>query len=155
LIEKIRNAKNKSDADKFKKQLPAILFSGKFSERSKKGLKVHSGYMVIDFDDFEDEVVYANMFDKLKSNKHIALLFRSPSCNGIKAVVRIPSCTADDHERYFHLFNDELKYSYFDKSNCDVSRVCFEAYDPDMYHNQDAIVIEPKLVDNGFSVSEK
>ena len=155
LIEKIRNAKNKSDADKFKKQLPAILFSGKFSERSKKGLKAHSGYMVIDFDDFEDEVVYVNMFNELKSNKHIALLFRSPSGNGIKAVVRIPSCTAEEHERYFGLFNDEFKYNYFDKANCDVSRVCFESYDPYLYYNPDAEVFEPKLVDKGFSVSEK
>ena len=155
LIDKIRNAKSKSDADRFKTQLPAILFSGKFSERSKKGLKVHSGYMVIDFDDFEDQEVYDDMFNKLKLNKHISLLFMSPSGNGIKAVVRIPSSTAEEHERYFNLFDNEFKYSYFDKANCDVSRVCFESYDPDLYYNPDAVVFEPKLVDKGFSVSEK
>src|SRR5699024_7258048 len=46
-------------------------------------------------------------------------------------------------------------YPYFDKANCDVSRVCFESYDPDIYFNPDASVYSPKLVDKGFSVHEK
>lgn len=156
IIDRIRSSKEKSERDDLKvKNLPAILFSGVFSERNKSGLVSHSGGMVIDFDDFESEEIYKEIWKLVVSNPHIITAFRSPSGNGIKAVVKIPECNSEDHSRYFRKFEEEFDYDYFDKSNCDVSRVCFESYDPEIYYNPDATIYAPKLSDKGYSVSER
>lgn len=154
-ILKIRGSDNEDVVKREKNALPAILFSGKFRDRSKKGLEEHSGLMTLDFDDFESEEVYSSMFEELKSNKHVVMLFRSPSGNGIKAIVKIPKCDDKDHERYFRKFEKEFDYDYFDKSTCDVSRACFESYDPNLYYNPKAEVYAPILEDIGYKVSEK
>ena len=151
---KIRAEKDKDKRKKIKYKLPVIIFSGEFSERSKAGLIKHSGLMVTDLDKIPSEDEYFRMFNLLKSNPHVYLAFKSPSGDGIKAVVRIPSCNQYEHEKYFKSFQREFNYDYWDNANCDVSRVCFESYDPNPYINKDATVFESKLVDEGYSVSE-
>jgi len=93
LIEKIRLSKTKEERNKLKQSLPCILFAGEFSERSIKGLIRHSGLMVIDFDEFENNDALLKHFELLKKNKHIFCLFISPSGNGIKGIVRINPCS--------------------------------------------------------------
>lgn len=155
IIESIRKEGDKELKSKLKAKLPAILFSGAFSERNKSGMIYHSGMMVIDFDDFENQKVYHKMWENITNNKHVVFCFRSPSGNGIKAVVRIPKTDAINHERYFKEFQRVYEFDYFDKSNCDVSRVCFESYDPKCYVNKKAEIFSPILEDKGFSISEK
>jgi hypothetical protein len=154
LIEQIRASTNKDERDRLKKKLPAILFAGEFSERNKEGLLNHSGLMVTDFDNFPDEDVYNEMFSKITQNPYVIFAFRGPSGNGIKAVVKIPQCDKFDHERYFKAFKKEFDFEYFDQSNCDVSRVCFESYDPEAFVNLDAETYSPKLIDDGYQFKE-
>lgn len=155
LIESIRNSKNKEQRDNLKKSLPCILFAGEFTERSKNGLKNHSGLMIVDFDKYPNQETMLLDLEMLKLNKHFVSLFISPSGDGIKGVVKIPICNAIDHERYFKAFQKQYNYEYFDKSNCNVDRVCFESYDPDIYINFDAETYEPKLIDEGFTITER
>lgn len=153
-INKIRLSKDKDERDRLKKKLPAVLFAGKFSERNKNGLEKHSGLMVTDFDKFPNDEVYQEMFNKIIANKYVAIAFKGPSGDGIKAVVRIPESDKITHEKYFKSFKDEFNFEYFDQSNCDVSRVCFESYDPNIYVNLEAEVYSPELIDDGYSVKE-
>lgn len=154
LIEKIRSTTDKEKRNEYKKRLPAILFSGEFSERSKKGLISHSGLMITDFDDFPNDDVYNKMFSKITENPFVLLAFRGPSADGIKAVVKIPRCDKFDHEKYFKAFKKEFDFEYFDQSNCDVSRVCFESYDPEAYVNLEAETYSPELIDDGYQIKE-
>ena len=153
-IKAIRSSKSDSEKDRLKKKLPAILFSGIFSQRNKDGCTEHSGFMITDFDKFPSTNEYSRMWNLLKKNEHIFFMFRSPSGNGIKAVVRIPQADKFDHERYFKSFRDEFQYDYFDPKNCDISRVCFESYDPEAYVNKKATIYSPTLVDDGYEVKE-
>ena len=137
-----------------KNKLPCIMFSGEFIERKKTGLKQHSGLMVLDFDKVP-ETDYNRLFNQLKQNKHIIALFRSPSRNGIKGVVRIPECDAKNHEKYFKEFVKDYHYDYIDISGCNVDRVCFESYDPHIYINYKGAEYSPKLTEDGFKVVEK
>ena len=138
-----------------KKKLPCICFNGQFKERSKNGLIEHSGLMVVDFDKYPNVDVMFNHLETLKLNKHIVTLFLSPSGTGIKGLVKIPKCDANTHEKYFKEFDKIFNYDYFDKSNCNVDRVCFESFDPGIYINYDAEVFAPILNDEGYSVNEK
>ena len=155
LVQKVRDAKSKDEADALKKNLPCIIFGGEFRERNKNGLVNHSGLMVVDFDDYPDNDAMYDHLHELKKNPHFVSLFVSPSGNGIKGVVRIPHSDKITHEKYFKAFASHYQYEYFDKSNCNVDRVCFESYDPDIYVNYNAIIYEPLLVDEGYQVKDK
>jgi hypothetical protein len=139
-----------------KKKLPSIIFSGEYSERNRKGLKKHSGLMVLDFDKYPSNKTLNEHLELLKTNKHFVLLFISPSGNGIKGVVRVPN-TLDEitHPQYFKAFQKKFKYEYFDVSNSNVDRVCFESYDPNIYINYEAELFETKIVDEGFTYFSK
>ena len=155
IIDKIRTSTDKKEIDKLKQSLPCIIFGGVFKERNKNGLIEHSGCMVVDFDKYPSLDIMYDHLHELKKNKHFISLFISPSGIGIKGVVHIPKCDKLEHEKYFKAFKEFYEYEYFDKSNCNVDRVCYESFDPDIYINYDAICFEPALIDEGFEVKEK
>lgn len=155
IIEKVRKAPNKKEADAIKQNLPCILFAGEFSERNGNSLIEHSGLMCVDFDKYENDEVMLQHRAILERNPHFILLFTSPSGNGIKGVVKIPKATKETHPKYFTAFQKEFDFDYWDKSCSNVDRVCYESYDPNIYVNLDATIFEPKLIDVGYSNSEK
>lgn len=140
---------------KLKTKLPAILFTGEFERRAIEGMKSHNGLMILDYDKFPNEKELEKQWSGLKKNKHVVLLFISPSENGIKAVIKIPPSDPKTHRKIFNNFNKDFPSDYFDKSNSDVSRVCFESYDPNIYVNWNAEIYSPEIKDEGYSVSEK
>ena len=156
LVEKIRVSKNKNESSKLKNQLPCILFSGTFKERNSRSLIEHSGLMVLDFDKYPNEETMFQQFEVLKENKHIALLFISPSGNGIKAVLRVSNeLDRTTHPKVFKAFNNEFKYSYFDISNSNIDRVCFESYDPNIYYNENAEIYNPEIKEEGYNIKDR
>ncbi len=147
LIDKIRNG-NKD----LKKQLPAIVFAGLFNKRNSNGLKTHSGLMCFDFDNYPSKEELEKQREILKQNKHVVLLFTSPSGNGLKAVVKVSKdLNKQTHPQVFKSFNKVFKYDYFDISCSNIDRVCFESYDKDIYTNYDAEIFLAKTFDEGFS----
>lgn len=148
----IRKAETKEEKNKLKKQLPCILFAGVFSRRAIDGLKEHSGYLVFDLDDLEDVEKTKN---EIKEIPYVVLAFVSPSGRGLKFVIKIPECTAKEHSEYFREFKNQYDYLNVDDSGKDVSRVCFESYDPEPYFNPNAEIFEPKINDIGFTISER
>lgn len=151
-IKIIQEKKTKKERDQEKKKLPSICFSGVFRERSVNGLLQHSGLMVLDFDEVED---IKKLKNKLKKNKTIVSVFVSPSGNGLKAIVRINPCDKNTHSKTFEAFEKEFNYPQLDKSGKDVSRVCFESSDPDIYINYNAEVYNPVLVEKGHDARER
>ena len=154
-IDLIRNAKTKEEADKIKNTLPCIVFSGEFSERNGNGLINHCGLMSVDFDKYPSHDIMIKHLDELKKNKHFVSLFISPSGKGIKGVVSIPNSTKETHPRYFKEFQNKFNFEYWDNSCSNVDRVCFESYDPNIYINYEAEVFNPKLIDKGYSLTER
>lgn len=139
LIERIRKLSDKKKRDELKRGLPSICFSGKFKTRSAQNLIEHSGLICLDFDHFDSPEVLTEWKDKLRNDKYTHILFVSPSGDGLKCVVKIPP-EADHHRDYFDRLRDHYNCSYFDSVTHDVSRVCYESYDPDIYFNQDSDV---------------
>ena len=117
LVEKIRSISDKSERNKLKKQLHCVLFSGAFSNRSKKGLIKHSGLICLDFDSFEDQKTMDKFGKFAKKDVYTKALFISPSGNGYKLIVAIPP---DDHLGSFlalqKYYTEEGWGAYFDKS---------------------------------------
>jgi acetolactate synthase small subunit len=141
LVAEIRKEGDKSKRNEIKKQLPAICFSGTFSKRSDDSLIKHSGLICLDFDGYETKEQMEEERKRIVSDSYVLSAFTSPSGNGLKVIVKIPD-DSDNHKRYFDALGQHFDSKHFDVSTKNVSRVCYESYDPDIYVNADADVWE-------------
>lgn len=137
LIQKIRSNESKDERDRLKQRLPSICFSGTFGERNNSSLKNHSGLICLDFDKVVNPTELKN---KLRSDNTIYSAFISPSGNGVKALVRIPK---NNHLASFLALKE--KYPAIDDACKDVSRVCYESYDPEIWVNPHAKVFTKQI----------
>jgi hypothetical protein len=135
-IDLIRKEKNKEKSSILKSKLVSVCFSGEFSRRSAKNIIKHSGFACLDFDNlptFEDAIC---LRDSLQDNEYIYSAFVSPSGNGVKAIVKIPA-EIENHKKYYEAICETFD-SYLDTKTKDVSRVCYESYDPDLFINENS-----------------
>jgi hypothetical protein len=138
-VELIRSEKDKSIRNSIKKKLPAICFSGTFSQRSDASVIKHSGFICIDFDGFTDEWAMLNARHKMISDSFSYCVFTSPSGDGLKVIVKIPA-EINNHKNYFSSLEKHYNMSEFDVTSKNISRICFESYDPDIYVNDNSSV---------------
>lgn len=153
VVEKIRLEPDKEKRNELKKQLPIVCFNGFFASRSKQGLKKSSGLIVLDFDENLGTIEKAEAKkEELKKNNSIYSAWISPSL-GVKALMKIP--TVVDDAQFKQVFNSiKLKYPELDSSGSDISRACFESYDPNIYVNLDAEKYIPELIEEGITPNE-
>lgn len=129
-----------------KKKLPCILFSGKFSARSIAAITQHSGFICLDFDKFPNEAELSLWRDNLEGDEYTYSVFLSPSGMGLKCVVKIPPY-AEFHKAHFRGLQGYYDCPYFDPNVFDVSRICFESYDPNLQINKDSSLWVGKVFD--------
>lgn len=141
LVEKIRA----SGDGELKKRLPVINFQGVFKERKDSGITEFSGMMPLDFDKFETPEELAECREILIKDKHTYALFTSPSGNGLKVIVRVPVDGAKDYKNYFNSLREYYDNDCFDVSSSNISRLCFESYDPEIFINEKAKIYNVKL----------
>ena len=142
LIEQIREGNTD-----LKKQLPAYSFSGVFTARNDKSCIEHSGFICLDFDKTTKEEI-------LQNSKYIYAAFLSPTGTGVKVLVRIPA-DISTHGARFDALREYFNHASFDPKTRDLSRLCFDSYDPDIYVNTDAPVFEGKLSVSSYNHTEK
>ena len=134
LIKKIRAESNKSVRNTIKANLPSICFSGEFLKRSDIGLQKHSGLICLDLDGYPKTKLLLDDKKKFSKNKYVYSVFISPSGKGLKVLVRIPRETKN-HVGYFNALEKHFKSEFFDKTSKNISRVCYESYDPLIFIN--------------------
>lgn len=139
LVKKIRNEKDKVQRQELKKLLPAICFSGTFNKRSDASLIEHSGLICLDFDGYPKQKELLQDKENLSKNKYVFSVFISPSGNGLKVLVKIPA-DPENHASYFNSLEKHFNSPYFDKTSKNISRVCYESYDPLIYINENSSV---------------
>ena len=138
-IKMIRSCKDKGERNEYKKLLPAICFSGQFNKRSDSSLILHSGIICLDFDDYEKKKDMLQDKEMLCKDKYVYSVFISPSGNGLKVLVKIPQ-DPDNHVNYFNALSKHFDTQHFDKTCKNLSRVCYESYDPLIYINENSSV---------------
>tara|TARA_Y100001973_G_scaffold77863_1_gene114130 strand:- start:2411 stop:4828 length:2418 start_codon:yes stop_codon:yes gene_type:complete len=139
LVKKIRLEKDKAIRNELKKDLPAICFSGKFNRRNDDSIVEHSGIICLDFDGYKKQKDLLSDKEQISKNKHVYSVFISPSGNGLKVLIKIPQ-DADNHVNYFNSLEKHFSSPYFDKTCKNLSRVCYESYDPLIYINENSSV---------------
>ena len=137
LVKRIRAEKDKSERNELKKQLPAICFSGMFNKRNDSSIQEHSGFICLDFDGYEKQKDMLQDKEKFTKDNIVYSVFISPSGKGLKVIVRIPP-DADNHVNYFNALEKHFNNQHFDVTSKNVSRVCYESYDPLIYINENS-----------------
>lgn len=150
LVKKIRLEKRKPERQELKKQLPAICFSGTFNKRTDASLIEHSGLICLDFDGYLKQKELLQDKESLSKNKYVFSVFISPSGNGLKVLVKIPA-DAESHTLYFNSLEKYFNSPYFDKTSKNLSRVCYESYDPLITVNKNSsiwdVIEEPEYTE--------
>lgn len=136
IIDEIRNETVKERKDYLKKNLPGYCFAGIFGTRSDRGFSEHSGIAIVDFDKIPDNK-YTQEFTAICKLSFTIAAWKSPSGNGIKALIRIPKSTPKEHELRLRTFAQYYTSEYLDLDT-DICRFCFTSYDPNPYINESA-----------------
>tara|TARA_Y100000385_G_scaffold265297_1_gene299460 strand:- start:7216 stop:9630 length:2415 start_codon:yes stop_codon:yes gene_type:complete len=137
LVFRIRKETDKANRNELKKELPAVCFSGLFNKRSDASIQEHSGFICLDFDGYGTKKEMKAERDRLSKDRYVYSVFTSPSGNGLKALVRIPQDT-DNHTNYFNALEKHFNSEHFDTTCKNISRVCYESYDPLIFINEDS-----------------
>ncbi|MDX9798987.1 MAG: BT4734/BF3469 family protein [Bacteroidales bacterium] len=153
-IEQIRKCKTKEERNRLKKELPSICFSGIFKVRKKDACLEHSGFICLDFDSFETKNDRLLKKEHLENDPYTFSVFTSPSGDGLKVVVKIPP-SIEHHEAYFESLKDYYNCPHFDISTKDISRVCYESYDPEIFINENSLLWDKKNEIETYNYSEK
>jgi len=141
LVKKIRQEKDKSSRNELKKDLPAICFSGKFVKRTDSSLQEHSGFICLDFDGYTKNKDLVSDKEKLSKDRYVYSVFISPSGAGLKALIKIPT-DPSNHTNYFNSLEKYFDNPHFDKTSKNISRVCYESYDPLLFINENSSLWE-------------
>ena len=136
---KLRTLEEKETARAYKSgKFDFCTFSGIFTYRDEQHLVRHSGLLCLDFDHLDD---VERHFKTLSEDPRCptALLFRSPSGDGLKWVIPI-DVSVMSHEEWFDALAAYVKDTYgleADKHCRDVTRACFLPNDPKAYMDVD------------------
>jgi hypothetical protein len=153
-VELIRSTKEKKDRNELKKKLPSICFSGTFKGRNDADLLNHSGFICLDFDGFNSEDEIASFRDGIENDVYTYACFLSPSGDGLKVLVMIPQ-ESENHKSYFKALQKYYNSPNFDKSCSNISRVCYESYDPNIFVNDFPCLWTEKFIEPKVSKKEK
>ena len=139
LVKEIRKENDKTRINQLKQELPAICFSGTFNKRNDSAIMEHSGFICLDFDGYKKNKDLLEEKERISKDKHTYSVFISPSGNGLKVIVKIPQ-DIDNHKNYFNSLESHFSSEHFDKTSKNISRVCYESYDPLIYINTNSSV---------------
>jgi hypothetical protein len=137
VINAIRKEKNKEERNRLKQKLPAICFSGTFNKRNDNSLIDHSGIICLDFDGYPSRKDMMSARNEIIADKYVYSCFISPSGDGLKVLVKIPKDSMN-HKHYFNSLKDHFASEYFDVTSKNISRVCYESYDPLIHINNNS-----------------
>lgn len=119
--------------------------------RDDKELVSYNGNVLLDFDKLPDEAERERIFQLLGREPYILRVWRSISGYGVKALAvwKYPDRPADKtgHRHAFSLFLNrmsKLTGHKIDRACVNESRLCFVAYDPDLWTNRNGF--EPLVV---------
>lgn len=153
LIKKIRTEKDKKKINELKQQLPAICFSGKFNKRNDDSILEHSGLICLDFDQYDTQKKLHQHREKLIKDEYVYCVFISPSGKGLKVLIRVPS-DIDMHVKYFASLQQYFDSPFFDSTSKNISRVCYESYDPIIHVNEESLLWD-KTIETPNAIDKK
>jgi len=140
-VESIRSSQAESEIDQLKNSLPVVCFSGDIYKISEDSVNSHTGFICLYFDEYSSDSDLEDAKKSISEDEHVMAVFRSVSGFGLKVVIKIPP-SIENHRKSFMALMKYFSDDHFDSDCYNVSSVCYESYDPDIYINPDSTVWE-------------
>lgn len=144
MINRLRNEPEESTRKQIKTQLPVIMWQGQFSARKKDGLQRLSGVMCIDLDHLSPEEQDRLKYE-LSCAQWVMALFRSPSGDGLKVLVKTDVYDPTIYENCYRQLRELIENDYTCKTDdkCEnYGQGCFASYDPKIWINWDVVDLQ-------------
>lgn len=130
---------------KLKRRLPVYSFAGKFAYRNNSSCEKYEGFITIDLDNLPGQgFKLETVKQQLCQDPYTFACFISPGGDGLKVLVRLP-IDPDSHTTRYLSLESYYKQSYnltTDRACKDISRLCFDSYDPEIYINWESRLFE-------------
>ena len=129
-----------------KKTLPYIVCAH-FNPAIRRGENfVYTEHLLLDIDHISEKGKdIENLRGKLRNDKRVALLFASPSGDGLKVMFKLAERCTDKglYQLFYKRFAQSFASAYgieqvVDRVTSDVTRACFVSHDPTVYYNAEA-----------------
>jgi len=135
-----------------KKLLPAVTFGGTYrGSRTAANVSSYSGVIVLDVDHL-NAAQMESAWHAFTTDNHTVACWRSPSGEGIKALVEIRkesrtvACSISEfHRQAFRSVLERADLALgviLDPSGKDLLRLCFLSHDPDLFINSNSVPLE-------------
>jgi len=134
-----------------KNDLPVVLFSGKFNRRADVDLVEHNGLIICDF----DHVDVDKTKQSLSNDDVVIACWTSPSGDGVKALVNVEN--PGKHKEHFSAMIEHFRDVHqleLDPSGRNISRACYESYDPDIIVKTASEKFSPVNIDERVELPE-
>ena len=124
------------------KYLPAVAFNGVFQEGklTNDGIITYSEFTALDFDNFSTQQGMAAIYSRLVATPCVYAVFITPSGWGLKAIIRHDNQDPKKHANLYRqlLQKFQIQLGTNDTSCCDLRRLSYLVYDPNIYINKNA-----------------
>ncbi len=120
-----------------KEDLIAFIITGMYdSPRHPSSLTEYSRMMILDFDHLGNKLEAVR--EAVTADIHTLACFLSPSGDGLKAIVKVDSRPEDHKDMYRAVaeYYEDVTGVEPDSTGCNINRLCFISYDPDLYVNE-------------------
>jgi len=148
-IKQLQGITSKNDRQDFKKSHLPFFTIGTFTnnERKKYSL-INTQYAIYDYDHLGKS--YDERWEKIIKDKRVFAAFRSPSGDGIKMICKFDDSITDSNlfsELYKHYAAKfEIEHGTEADKTSDCSRACFVSYDPNLFLNPDAELLNTNAI---------
>lgn len=144
MLRALKAAGLQEEAQRFKKNMRAVSFSAiARNQRILDNITTYNQLLVLDFDHIPDKD-FDIIRSRIESNPHSFYVFRSPSGDGLKVLVRIDSML-EYHKLAFHqvadYYSKEIGFPP-DYSGSDPLRLCILSHDQETVLNPNALIFQ-------------
>lgn len=131
-IIELRASDNKKLFDARKHNLPVATWNGIFDYRDSNGCNRYSSFTALDFDHIENITEFESW---LKTMPCVYAFFRTPSNEGVKAIVLHDNRRKENHEDLYEQLLSYFKCGKNDSSTSDLGRGNYLSHDPSLWIN--------------------
>ena len=145
LQELLRKETDIEAKEMIKKKFISVIFSGRYSDNIRiENTQGHNDLFVFDFDSLT-ELDINQLIENAQNWKPCLAIFRSPSGNGVKLVLKTNGATIRNHLAVWLSLVEQMKLHLgdfkVDQSGKNINRLCFIPFDPEVIFRKDAAAI--------------
>lgn len=158
ILDEIKSGKWKEKVEacrgdlKRKDKLPTFTPTGVFTHRSLAGLQEYNGIICLDVDHVENPEDLKNITQSLD---YVHAAFITPSYKGLKVIIKTEATKENYKEAEEQIAQKFLRDTGFSRDNrCkDIARIQFVSYDPDLYYNENSIILPIDIPDSDLNLN--